>query len=365
MPKKITQTVVETKNDDVDDGQDELLQKLDAFFEGISSSCSVGVYREQPKNLQSYLEEIELSDGKNPIDMEYLKNKWGGRVLKLIIRGEDGRWSKRLLIPMRSYPPKVDGQVIPEWGPLMQNPSEASVSQPRSENTNPIEMFRAMNEILKSNAQPVSTNDTMAAIMVPIVQSLIERSFSQPAPNPALTGNPNSLLEMMTAMKAMRDFVAPQFKESEKVSSDENSNPMLMKLMDIGQAIVEKRQQPKQAMLAPPSPHIVNPQIPPQNTPQNSQLSEYKEEKKDETSPFTVEDAGKLRRFLSSLKGKEAAELFFETIQGLPEHEQEAAIDSVARGFGFEEIDESGPDGIQDATGNNEGNSTGNRSSNT
>jgi len=360
MPKKITQTVVETKNDDVDDAHDELLQKLDDFFDGISSSCTVGVYREQPKNLQSYLEEIELSDGKNPIDMEYLKNKWGGRVLKLIIRGEDGRWSRRLLIPMRSYPPKVDGQVIPEWGPLMQNPSETSVAQPRVENTNPIEMFRQMNEILKSNAQPVSTNDTMAAIMVPLMQSLIERSFSQPAPNPALTGNPNSLLEMMTAMKAMRDFVAPQFKETEN-SKDDNSNPMIMKLMDIGQAIVEKRQQPKQAMLAPPTPHMVNPQTQPYDTPQNPKLSEHDDEKKDEISPFTAEDAGKLRRFLSTLKGKEAAALFFETIQGLPEHEQEAAIDSVARGFGFEEIDESGPDEIPNAAGNDAGNSGGNR----
>jgi hypothetical protein len=360
MPKKITQTVVETKNDDVDDAHDELLQKLDDFFDGISSSCTVGVYREQPKSLQSYLEEIELSDGKNPIDMEYLKNKWGGRVLKLIIRGEDGRWSRRLLIPMRSYPPKVDGQVIPEWGPLMQNPSESPVSQPRVENTNPIEMFKQMNEILRSNAQPVSTNDTMAAIMVPLMQSLIERSFSQPVQNPT-NGNPNNLLEMMQAMQAMRDFVAPQFKQSETPSTDENSNPMIMKLMDIGQAIVEKRSQPKQAMLAPPTPHIVNPQIPPYNTPQNAQLSEHGAEKNDDTSPFTVEDAGKLRRFLSTLKGKEAAALFFETIQGLPEHEQEAAIDSVAKGFGFEEIDESGPDEIQDSARNDAGNSGGNR----
>jgi hypothetical protein len=132
--------------------------------------------------------------------------------------------------------------------------------------------------------------------------------------------------------------------------------------MDIGQAIVEKRQQPKQAMLAPPSPHIVNTQIQPHNTPPNTQLSEYNDEKKDEISPFTAQDAGKLRRFLSTLKGKEAASLFFETIQGLPENEQEAAIDSVAKAFGFEEIpDESGPDEIQDSARNDAGNSGGNR----
>lgn len=359
MPKKVTQTVIETKNEENDSSQDELLQKMDEFFEGISTGCTVGVYREQPKNLQSFLEEIELSDGNNPVDMEYLKNKWGGRVLKLIIRGEDGKFFRRILIPMRSYPPKVEGQVIPEWGPLIPNPAESQPIQ-RVEQSNPIDMFRQMNEILKSNSQPVSSGDTMAAIMVPLMQSLIERSFQQPVPQPS--GSTSSLIETMQAMKQMRDFIAPQFDRPQSDGGDnENSNPMLMKLMDIGQAIVERRSQPKQAMLQPPS-NVHQMPIP---TNLHPQLSEPPQLKTDDSSPFTVDDAGKLRNFLSNLKGKEAAALFFETIQGLPVSEQEAAIDSVAKGLGFEEFSDDEPNAVSDSNGNNAGNSPSDRAGNT
>jgi len=186
--------MLEEKNEkeEIADDEIQMLQKFDAFFDGIGSGWTLLVCREAPKEYKSFLEEVPIenpSSIRETIDLGYLARKWGGEVLKLILRSPTGEFKKRILIEMRSYPPLRNGKPMS--------------SEETNERLSPMEIFKMVQEMT-----PAPKNQTSE--LMPILQVLLEKTLNPrtPTPAPALNGA-DQMLEMLTALSKMREFVQP------------------------------------------------------------------------------------------------------------------------------------------------------------
>lgn len=87
------------------------VDEFDMMFSGLSPGAKVTIWRMQPSWCDGYLEET-FFDASAPIDLEYLKNQWGGEILHIKVRHTDGRLGRGGTINLRSYPPKRFGVPI-------------------------------------------------------------------------------------------------------------------------------------------------------------------------------------------------------------------------------------------------------------
>lgn len=180
------------ENDEIADDEIKMLQKFDDFFDDIGSGWTLLVCREAPKELKSFLEEIPIenpSSIRENIDLGYLARKWGGDVLKLILRSPTGEFKKRILIEMRSYPPLRNGKPIS--------------SDESTERLSTMEIFKMVQEM-------TPTPRNQPSELMPILQVLLEKSLNPRIPQaPAPQNGADQMLGMLTALSKMREFVQP------------------------------------------------------------------------------------------------------------------------------------------------------------
>lgn len=93
--------------------KDELAEVQD-FFDDLTPGKSVSVFRVHPHWCAGFLERIDVIE-EEPIDLEYLVKRWGGKVLRLKRVGPRGKFARGSVdLILRSYPPKVRGVPVTE-----------------------------------------------------------------------------------------------------------------------------------------------------------------------------------------------------------------------------------------------------------
>lgn len=329
----------EKKMNEVPDEDDEIkmLQKFDDFFDDIGSGWTLLVCRESPKELKSFLEEIPIenpSSIRENIDLGYLARKWGGEVLKLILRSPTGEFRKRILIEMRSYPPMRHGKPISDHEP--------------AERISPMEIFKMVHEM-----QPPARNQNSE--LMPILQVLLEKTLNQPQPTAAAPQNgAEQMLGMLTALSKMREFVQPAPEGSQWESVAQEAVKALMPLL------ADKISNPQPPRAAPKSPVVHMPptiaapmrsQIPPQPiaVPPAEVISKNGGEqlgnsdlpdRPAQTIPPDFDLMEIAQNQLSQMSGEDITNLYLAALNDMPENKREAALSRLDKElFDDEETD--------------------------
>lgn len=299
--------------------QDLLTEKIDQFLEGMSEGSAILVYRESPKDLAGFLEEIEIAENENPIDLQYLAKTWGGEVLKLALRDKQGKFKRTVLIPMRSYPPKMNGKAI----------SEKDEVETFEKLEKMAKMLRGFNA--NHNPQPIIQQSSMPQwlpVMMPLLQTLFERLLQPPPQPPSPHVQMNEVLE---ALKSAKDFVSEGVEPS-----------WYAPLIKIGEVVAEKAltqqlQPPAQVQRLPARPTQVPTPVP---TPIPTPIPTPVPTPVPTLMQTPTKKAELPTDIIKNISGKQAASFFLEALEQMTENNREECLKEVFGELGLEEVDE-------------------------
>lgn len=327
--------------------EDDLVEKFMRWSDGVGSGWKLSIYREEPKEYAGFLEEVVIDQSENPADLNAIVQKWGGRCLRLMLRGPDGIFKKRLLVPLRTYPPLMHGRPIVGTSNPFEHWSDDK-KPPVDREDRILEAARLLKE-LSPSAPPPSPYPNMLegiSLMMPLLKSLLEAQMSRAAiPTPQ-----SSIQETLSAMAAMKEFMG----DSQPVGDSELGS-MLPSVLKLGEALLLNKKEKQETK--PENPILIPPVKISEKTPNPTKQVENQRE--------TVQNIlEKLPSTLAKMPGEQGASFFLDILRRMPEKEQESCLRVLFEHFGVEEEDENRSEKTTDkgrASSSNEGDPTPNR----
>jgi len=95
------------EKDDLDDDD-----RIDLWLSDLEPGNSLVIKRIEPDYARGWLEEIPIHHGSAPIDIEQIRNRWGGYKLSLRVRSVNGQLGRSHIIEMFSFEPMRYGNPI-------------------------------------------------------------------------------------------------------------------------------------------------------------------------------------------------------------------------------------------------------------
>jgi len=235
--------------------------RLSMLLSNLSMGWKVSILREQPSWARGHLETIEYyGEDQEPIDIDYLIRRWGGRKLTLKIHNERGKWLGGGSVALFSYPPRVHGQVITEadviglgmnqnqYSQNQQWPSQHS-PPPQSPPQSGLDTLKILELMSKQKGGGL---DWTSAIKLAEMFSATRTQTTQPT---HIQGGFDQMIQMMSAMKQMREFMS----DFGGGGSDGGEDSILPLATEVTKALVSRTQQqnqtfhpPTRGALAPP-----------------------------------------------------------------------------------------------------------------
>lgn len=284
-----------------------MLAGFDNFFEGIGSGWSLVVTREAPKEYKGFLEEIPIDNPdevRREIDLAYLARKWGGEVLKLLLRSPTGVFSKRILIEMRTYPPMKNGHAL-------------GFAEP-AERLDTLAIVRLLKELQPAPLAPSSD-------LMPLLTVLFEKAINPPMP--IVQSTDSKLMETLQAISKMRDLVQPAPEGS--VMWESLAGKVIETLMPLVAEKVTSKNIPPQAPRSP----VVHMPPPAMSAPSATQapLSPSMESTEPPIINVSREDdvLDMARSQLLQMEGEQVTDLFLAALDELPQNKKAAALDRL------------------------------------
>lgn len=299
--------------DPLEDEKDlKMLAGFDNFFEGIGSGWSLVVTREAPKEYKGFLEEIPIDNPdevRREIDLAYLARKWGGEVLKLLLRSPQGVFSKRILVEMRTYPPMKNGHVLGAVEP--------------AERIDTLSIVRLLKELQPAPAPPPQSD------LMPFLTVLLEKVMSPPAA-PIVQSTDSKLMDTLTAISKMRDLVQPAPEggamwESLAGKVIESLMPLVAEKVASGGAPRPTGPRAPVMHMPPPPPPMSSPPPSPSSAPPTTA------EPEPITNISSPEDdmIDLARSQLQNMSGEQVTDLFLAALDELPQNKKAAALDRL------------------------------------
>lgn len=90
---------------------DTQIERLDSFFSSLTPGVRLLVERKEPAWCSGVLEEITIQPD-DEINLDYFIENWGGHLLAIKMRKKGGTLSGGYLLPLYSYPPLRDGELL-------------------------------------------------------------------------------------------------------------------------------------------------------------------------------------------------------------------------------------------------------------
>ena len=295
--------------------EEKALQSFDNFFDDIGSGWSLVVIREAPKEYKGFLEEIPIENPetvRREIDLGYLSRKWGGEVIKLLLRSPRGVFSRRILIEMRSYAPKMYGKTMGE--------------APQQEQMSMIDMFRLAKEM---NPPPTPVQHTSE--LTPILNVLLEKMLNPP-PTPAPQSSDSKMLETLEAITKMRELVQPAPEGGalwETVASKAIESLMPLIAEKMAHSPVPQRPTAPRAQVV----HTIPPPPPSASAPTSPAAPPPPSASAQLTNTDQVPDENLLMEMaqeqLGKMSGEDITNLYLAALNDLPENKRAAALDRL------------------------------------
>ena len=330
----------EKKKDEKSD--DDVVLSFEELFDQYGEDWTLSIYRESPKELSGFLEEITLEAGENPVNLQYLINQWGGKVLRLMLRDNKGVFRRRMLLQLKSFPPRVNGKIINQGIDDPENKKDL-----RTEFAEMLALVKSMTPAPLPPPPPNNTLETILPLLAPILRAVAERAMNPPQLNSP--SQAASITEMMGALSTMREFVQPAPESGDMSAAFVGLAEKVLPL------IVEKK---NAAANHPPVPMrpmapIVRPvSVPPaaQDIRPVAPIRPLPEEIKSDTVTNPEPSEEQMMNFLKNklaaggMGGDELTKLYFDTVSRLPENEQVAAERAFEIALDLEPIVEASDD---------------------
>jgi hypothetical protein len=299
-----------------------LVSSFEQLFDQVGGGYALLIYRESPRDLRGFLEEIPLNVGDEVIDLGYLQKKWGGEVLKVLLRNPQGKFCRRMLIELRSYPPLRDYEPV-RGGPVM------PVKDTRSEF---FEMMTMVKQMFPPPIIPESPWKDLVPLIAPVIGALAKKIMEPPPMPAAPASQAQNLTEVMGALTMMKDFVQPPAEGGDIAGPLINLGQELLKSPIFQRPAPPQAAPQLQARVVPARPSQAAPPMPsspPQSAPPQS------------APPSMVPTEEQIMQFaqqkLAGLKGPELTKLYLDAIKLMPENEGRAAIDTLDEELGVDE----------------------------
>ncbi len=318
--------------------EEDQLSRLDSFFGDLPGEYRIVLTREEPREFKGFLDEFIIDDLDNPLSIRSLIRQWGGKVLKILVRAPDGKFVRRFLVPLRSYPPLVNGIPLQPGGNI-----SPQTQIPPQDGHDYLETLKVMQSAMRDIYQQQQSTPTenkstemMMQMMLPFITAMAQNMTRQPTNQPTMT-------DMMGMMVKMREFIGSDGKVGD---SDDQVLPGLLR---IGEALVTSRNTatPSPRSLLKP-PRITSIPAPPQPptptqtpTPTPPQISSQ--------VPEMIETA-KIPEMLCNLPTDIQKHLLLEILGQLPENRREALADAMLTALGIEVEDEQHSDSTSHAS---------------
>lgn len=140
---------------------DTKLEKAERMLASIKGGWSLTISRIRPGWCSGYLERIECTEDE-PIDMDYIIEQWGGKMLRLRLCDERGTYRGGADMNLQAYPPKFRGTVMHnnEANPTQNKTSAPTIVQQPAAAAQPnlIELLGLMS---KTRNQDINTLRTL------------------------------------------------------------------------------------------------------------------------------------------------------------------------------------------------------------
>lgn len=140
---------------------DTKLEKAERMLASIKGGWSLTISRIRPGWCSGYLERIECTEDE-PIDMDYIIEQWGGKMLRLRLCDERGTYRGGADMNLQAYPPKFRGTVMHnnEANPAQKQTTSPSIVQQPAATAQPnlIELLGLMS---KTRNQDINTLRTL------------------------------------------------------------------------------------------------------------------------------------------------------------------------------------------------------------
>lgn len=302
--------------------EEDLIEKFSKWSEGIGSGWKLSIYREEPKEFAGFLEETVIDQTDNPCDLNSIVQRWGGKCLRLMLRGPDGEFKKRLLVPLRTYPPLMYGRPISSSN----NPFENWDNKPHTAEEREDKILAAA-KLLRELSPPQQQPNMFEGVQLfmPLLQTLLEAQMarsSQPTPQ-------TSINETLQAMVAMREFMG---EHNSAIGDGDGLQSMLPSILRLGESILSRKTEESKTTTS------VVPKITPPQTvtipPVKPVSTQNKVAEKQEIVQSIISD---LPSHLSTMPGEKGAQFFLDILRRMPEAEQEACLRVIFHHFGVED----------------------------
>lgn len=335
--------------------EENYVSSFEEMFDSYGEGWTLSIYRESPKDLSGFLEEIELEPGENPINLQYLINQWGGKVLRLMLRDNKGVFRRRMLVQLKSFPPRVNGKLINE-------PDEIPKKDPKTELVEYLALVKQLQPQIPP--PPPSGIELLLPILAPMIKAFAEKALTPPPSSPSQAA---SITEMMTALAQMRDFVQPAPEGGDMgaslISLAEKALPLIAQKQATPQPIPQKRPVPISAPIPRPSvPQTTETVMEPNPKPDQPEAIEPTEEQLMQILQQKLIDG--------QIGGEALTNLYFDTVQRLPDNERAKAERVLENALDLEPLDETEDVPTQISRGtsradkrNNQGNRSGDKES--
>ncbi len=308
--------------------EDSYVSSFEEMFDSYGEGWTLSIYRESPKDLSGFLEEIELEPGENPINLQYLINQWGGKVLRLMLRDNKGVFRRRMLCQLKSFPPRVNGKPINQT-------EETPKKDPKTELVEYLALVKQLTPPLPP--PPTSGIELLLPILAPMIKAFAEKALTPPPSSPSQAA---SITEMMTALAQMRDFVQPAPEGGDMgaslISLAEKALPLIAQKQSSPSTSQNRRPVP-----VPISPAITRPSVPPappepMSEPENNPTPDQPAEPSEEQLMQILQ-----KKLIEGQIGGEAlTNLYFDTVQRLPDNERLKAERVLENALDLEPLDE-------------------------
>jgi hypothetical protein len=308
-----------SENNQEIDNEAPVVQTFEEMFDNLGGGYTLMIYRESPRDLRGFLEEIPLDAGDIALDMQYLTKRWGGEVLKLLLRNPQGKFCRRMLVELRSFPPMRDYKPVHDIGAA-------------PEKNDKMEFFNMLSAVKTAFPPPPPQESPwkdIIPLIIPIVGAFAKKILEPPLPPVHVPTQAQNLTEVVGALNMMKDFVQPP------QEGGDITGPLLgfgEKLLGAFTASQQQKAQPAHVpVIAAQSQSTSMPTQTPTRTPTQTPAPMQIQE------PSEAQLMAFAQTKLASLNGADLTKLYLDTVRMMPQDEGERAIAVLDEELGVDE----------------------------
>lgn len=333
------ENTVEVEKINSEKDEDEKFSKVDKVLSMLKPGYSIQIHRIYPGWAKGYLERIEYFEDE-PIDLEYIAQMWGGKVLRLRVCDQSGTYRGSVDVPMNSYPVKFRGKILRQIESddldLPPNTTISGVSE-KTKSSNSLGDISSIFSFIKG-----LQSDQLRAM-----SAILDKQKIDP---PQISNGLQNTIEVLAQLKELKGLLG---EADMNLSSNNNTNDMQLfgVIADVAKTLLSNREKPVQILKNSPRPPAIqqNRRMPIQQNNQSAQTIPRISGNINQNTNDTTTNKMSVVAQLASLEPDECADAAMSALSRLSPGQRDATIAAfISRLDGFGDLEEDDYDDIDE-----------------